>query len=238
MASRYATQIRDGMDVFDSNNDKVGSVEEIYDAATPESRTGGYFRVPTGFLGMGETRHIPFSAIRDIRGDDIYLNVTKDRLDDRDYKEAPVKIDDDDERHTTSPRASEHSGEKIQRLQLREEVLVPRTRSVQTGEVEVGTRIVTEKQTIEVPVSHEEVTVERRAVDRRPTDQSINEQRETITVPVHGEEVTVDKQTVVYEEVDVTTRDVRGTERVSETVRREEAEIDKDNDVEVRDKPR
>jgi uncharacterized protein (TIGR02271 family) len=89
-----------------------------------------------------------------------------------------------------------------------------------------------------VPVSHEEVTVERRAVDRRPSDQPISEQRDTITVPVHGEEVTIDKQTVVYEEVDVTKRDVRGTERVSETVRREEAEIDKDDDVEVRDKPR
>jgi uncharacterized protein (TIGR02271 family) len=221
------------MDVIDVNDEKIGSVEEIYDAATPESRTGGYFRVPTGFLGLGETRHIPFTAIRDIRGDRIYLNVAKDRLDEHGYNEAPIELDEPVERTTTS-----RGGETTQRLQLREEVLVPRTRSVQTGEVEVGTRIVTEKQTVEVPVSHEEVTVERRAVDRRPSDQPISEQRDTITVPVHGEEVTIDKQTVVYEEVDVTKRDVRGTERVSETVRREEAEIDKDDDVEVRDKPR
>lgn len=240
MASRYATQVRDGMDVFDSNGDKIGEVEAIYDSATPESRTGGYFRVPTGFLGLGETRHIPFSAIRDIRNDDIYLNVTKDRLDDRDYNETPVEIDDDDDRieRTTSARDTERSGETTRRLQLREEILVPRTRTVQTGEVEIGTRVVTEKQTVDIPVSHEEVTVERRAVDRRPSDQPIGEQRETINVPVHGEEVTMEKETVVYEEIDVTKRDVRGTERVSETVRREEAVVDKDNDVEVRDKPR
>ena len=233
MASRYVTQVRDGMDVIDVNDEKIGSVEEIYDAATPGSQTGGYFRVPTGFLGLGETRHIPFTAIRDIHDDRIYLNVAKDRLDEHGYNEAPVALDEPTERTTTA-----RSGGQTQRLQLREEVLVPRTRSVQTGEVEVGTRIVTEKQTVEVPVSHEEVTVERRAVDRRPTDQPISEQRDTITVPVHGEEVTIDKQTVVYEEVDVTTRDVRGTERVSETVRREEAKIDKDDDAEVRDKPR
>ena len=235
MASRYVNQVRDGMDVIDVNDDKIGSVEEIYDAATPESRTGGYFRVPTGFLGMGETRHIPFTAIRDIRDNRIYLNVAKDRLDEHGYNEAPIVLDEPDER---TERTTSRSGETTQRLQLREEVLVPRTRSVQTGEVEVGTRIVTEKQTVEVPVSHEEVTVERRAVDRRPSDQPINEQRGTITVPVHGEEVTFDKQTVVYEEVDVTKRDVHGTERVSETVRREEAEIDKGDAVEVRDKPR
>jgi uncharacterized protein (TIGR02271 family) len=79
------------------------------------------------------------------------------------------------------------------------------------------------------------VTIERHAVDRRPSERAIDEHGETISIPVHEEQVTAQKRAVVYEEVEVGKRAVQETQRVSETVRREEAVIDKDGGVEIED---
>jgi uncharacterized protein (TIGR02271 family) len=244
MATRYADQVADGMDVYDVANDKIGTVEEVYEATSGEASAsgGGYLRVPTGFLGMGKEHHIPFSAIRDVREGVIYLNIAKDRLDDLGYDQAPTAIDDDDDARlertaaatstTTEPRRV--SADDARRtLQLREEELIARKRSVEAGAVNLRTEVVSEQRTLDVPVTHEEVVIERHAVDRRPSDRPIGETSETISVPVHEEQVTVDKQAVVYEEVNVGKRDVQETQHVSETVRREEAVIDEKGDVTV-----
>ena len=52
-------------------------------------------------------------------------------------------------------------------------------------------------------------------------------------MPVHEEQVEVEKRAVVYEEVGVGKREVQDTERVSDTVRREEARIERQGDVRV-----
>ncbi len=73
-------QIADGMDVYDSDGDKIGTVSEVYDAARTGSTSGsggGYLRVPTGFLGLGHDYHIPFSDVRSVEGDRINLAVAK-----------------------------------------------------------------------------------------------------------------------------------------------------------------
>jgi len=250
MARNFSNQVADGMDVFDSNDDKIGTVHEVYDASAAEQSTsgGGYLRVPTGFLGLGAEHHIPFSAIRDVREDRIYLNVVKDRLNEMGYDAAPSETDDEfdgttTERTTTTTETTRPVAETGQRravdsregrrLQLREEELVARKRSVQSGEVDIRTEVVSEQRTLEVPVTREEVTIERHAVDRRPSDRPIADRSETISVPVSEEQVTVEKQAVVYEEVTVGKRAVQSTEHVSDTVRREEAVIDKEGDVTI-----
>ena len=60
-------------------------------------------------------------------------------------------------------------GGVVRKLQLREEELVARKRSVEFGEIRVGTEIVSEKRTLDVPVTREKVSVERHPVDRRPS---------------------------------------------------------------------
>jgi len=82
-------------------------------------------------------------------------------------------------------------------------------------------------------VTHEEVIVERHPVEPRPATQPIGE-GQTIEVPVREERVTVEKQPVVYEEVEIGKRAVQEAERVSGTIRREEAHIERDGDVTVR----
>jgi len=243
MATNYGDRVTDGMDVYDVSGEKIGTVEDVYDTTQAKGRSssgGGYLRVPTGFLGLGREHHIPFSAIRSIKGDQIHLRASKDELDELGYGESPTSADDeqaeyvDGERDIGSPASSTaaaHRSSEQQRLQLREEELIPRKRTVQTGEVRLQTDVVEERRTVEVPVTREEVYLERRPIERRPSDRPISEKGETIEVPVMEEDVTVEKRPVVYEEVEVGTRAIQETESVDATVRREELRIEDKNNV-------
>ena len=119
-------------------------------------------------------------------------------------------------------------------VELREEELRARKQDVEAGAVNIRKEVVSEQQTMEVPVTREEVYVERHSVDRREaSDRPIGE-GESIRVPVREEEVTVEKRPVVREEIRVGKQEVQETERVSDTVRREEARIEGEGGVDVR----
>jgi uncharacterized protein (TIGR02271 family) len=231
---RSSEQLYVGMDVFDANDEKIGTVDEILDAAAggASASGGGYLRVLTGFLGLGREHHIPFNAIRSVEGERIYVNFVKDRLDELGYGEGPTEMD-----RRVGPPAGTDSPEAIRRLRLREEELIPRKQSVETGQVRLGKEVVSEQRTLEVPVTREEVTIERRPVERRPSDKPIEETPRTIEVPVREEHVEVEKQPVVYEEVGVRKEQVTQTELVSGQVRREEARIEGAGDVSIRKTP-
>jgi uncharacterized protein (TIGR02271 family) len=141
-------------------------------------------------------------------------------------------------RHTNFADGSQQLGPQTppadeQTVQLREEELHARTQPVESGQVRVGKDVVEEQQTLDVPVTHEEVTIERRPVDRRAADAAIGANDDTISVPVRAEQVSVEKRAVVTEEINVGKRHVQDTQQVSGTVRREEARIEQDGDVDV-----
>jgi len=121
--------------------------------------------------------------------------------------------------------------EDTDRLRLHEEELHATTRPVEAGEVRVTKDVVEEQQSIEVPITREEVYIERRPVDRPATDPNFNE--DEIRVPVMHEEVDVDKTARVREEVEIGKRPVQETQTVSGTVRREEAHVDRTGDINV-----
>jgi uncharacterized protein (TIGR02271 family) len=119
-------------------------------------------------------------------------------------------------------------------VQIKEEELRAHKQPVQAGEVRIGKEVIEEQRSIDVPVTREEVYVERRPVDRRPADNSeIGSGREEIRVPVHEERVQVEKQAVVTEEVNVGKRQVQDTEHVTDTVRKERPLIEREGDVDV-----
>jgi uncharacterized protein (TIGR02271 family) len=131
----------------------------------------------------------------------------------------------------TDRRAAELSTEGEQTVQLREEELQARKQTVQTGEVSIGKEVVSEQRTLEVPVTRDEVFIERHPVEHRPSERPIDERAETLEVPVRQEKVSVEKRAVVYEEVEVGKQQVQETEQVSGTLRREEARIEREGDV-------
>ncbi|HZU67928.1 MAG TPA: YsnF/AvaK domain-containing protein [Ktedonobacteraceae bacterium] len=133
---------------------------------------------------------------------------------------------------TTGQGANAVTGNQTESVQLREEQLQVNKQPVQTGEVGLRKEVVTEQQTINVPVNREEVVIEKRPVSGQPTDQPIGE-GETIRVPVSEEQVNVTKQTVPTGEVAIGKRQVQDTQQVSDTVRREEAHLVQEGDVDV-----
>jgi uncharacterized protein (TIGR02271 family) len=133
---------------------------------------------------------------------------------------------------TATPGLQEAQTEGEQRVRLREEELRAQKQPVETGEVRLRKDVVTEQKSIDVPVTHEEVYIERRPGSGQPAEQPIGE-GETIRVPVREEQVTVEKQPVVREEVELGKRPVQETKQVSDTVRREEAHLERAGDVDV-----
>lgn len=119
------------------------------------------------------------------------------------------------------------------RLQLREEQLNADKQRVQSGEVGLRKEVITEQQNIDVPVTHEEVYIERRPVTGNPVDTTPIGDDETIRIPVSEEQVNVTKNTVVTGEVAIGKRDVQETQQVRGTVRREEARIDRAGNARV-----
>ena len=223
MATRGSSNIREGMDVFDVDGDKIGSVDEI--------GSGGYMKVKTGLLGLGGSWYIPVELVREVRSDDIYLSVDKDDADRLGWNAPPTAT-----RQTggaAATRETARTGESGERVQLREEELRPRKETVQAGEVGLRKEVVSEQQTIDVPVTREEVVIERHPVaGGRPASGEIGTDEE-IRVPVQEERARAEKETVVTEEIEVGKRAVTETEQLTDTVRREEARIEREGDVDI-----
>ncbi|HYG57076.1 MAG TPA: YsnF/AvaK domain-containing protein [Symbiobacteriaceae bacterium] len=140
--------------------------------------------------------------------------------------------DENEREHLNESLESAEHVEDSATMNLREEELDVSKHSVQTGEVALHKDIVEETQTVDVPVTHEEVVVERRAVNAAPSDEPIGDE-ETIRIPVSEERVDVHKNTIVTGEVALHKRAVQETEHVSETVRKERAHVEVEGDPDV-----
>src|SRR5215203_270780 len=110
------------------------------------------------------------------------------------------------------------------RVQRTEEELAAGTREREAGQLKVRKRVRTDREQIEVPTRHEEVSVERVPVEGEATEAQIGE--DEVVVPVTEEEVVVGKRAVAKEEVRIRKDVVEDTEVVEEDVRREEIDIE------------
>ena len=110
------------------------------------------------------------------------------------------------------------------RVQRTEEELAAGTREREAGQLKVRKRVRTDREQIEVPTRHEEVSVERVPVEGEASEAEIGE--DEVVVPVTEEEVVVGKRAVAKEEVRIRKDVVEDTEVVEEDVRREEIEIE------------
>ena len=113
-----------------------------------------------------------------------------------------------------------------QEIQLRAERLVINKQRVQHGEARVRKEIVTEMKSIDVPVSHEELVIERQAVTGDVAVDSAPIADETIRIPLTEEQANISKETVVREEVEIGKRRIEDVEHISEAVRNEKLRVD------------
>ena len=113
----------------------------------------------------------------------------------------------------------------------REELDISKDR-VQTGAVNLRKEVVEEQKTVNVPVTHEEVVIERRALNNEVSDEPISAE-ETIHIPVSEEQVEVGKHTVLTGEIAAHKQEVEGMKQVDETLKREEARVDTEGDPNI-----
>lgn len=129
-------------------------------------------------------------------------------------------------------RPADTATHDVERVQLFGEVLRVHKERINRGEVRVRKDVVTESQTIEVPVVREELVLERVAVPgNTPAASTDIGSSQEIRVPLTEQKVRLEKQPVVREEVRVGKREVPDVERVSGDVRREELRVGSDPDA-------
>jgi len=115
-----------------------------------------------------------------------------------------------------------------------EERLQVGTQNVETGRARLRKYIVTEDVTQTVPVSREEVRIEREPITEANRDQAmagadLTEEEHEVTL--HAERPVVQKETVPVERVRLATETVTDNETVTEQVRKEQIEEEPQTDV-------
>lgn len=134
--------------------------------------------------------------------------------------------DDDTRKNTADDNA---------KLSLRKEELDIDKSKIQKGEVELGKEIIEENKSVDVPVTREEVVIERKSLDNEASDSPITDE-ETVRIPVTEEKVDVGKHTVVTGEVSAHKREIEDTRHIDETLKHEEARINTTGDPDIVDK--
>ena len=217
-----------GFDV-EATDGSIGSVDEAtYDAAS------SYLVVDTGPWIFGKKVLLPAGVVGRVDADDrrVWVNLTQSQI-----KNAPefdeFRYQDEDYRTSIGAYYTEHGGDwDGDVLERREERLTVDKDTEQIGSVRVGKRVVEETQSVDVPVKREELVIERRAVDRPAYDDTLTE--DSVDIPVYGEKVRTGKDARVVEELEVGKTARTDTQRVSDSVRREEFDVDVDEDAKKR----
>jgi len=231
--------ITGGQDVFGADGDKVGSVSGVQ---------GDYMVVSKGFF-FPTDYYIPLNAINTVNDDGVYLTVTKDAALNQGWDTIPASSTSVDQPivdaglHIDNPVTGSTADDAVItddaiRVELAEEELTAQTRPVERGAVQVDKVVTEEQQTLDVPVTEERVTVNRRVVDRDVAPGDTTFEEGTIEVPVRGEDVEVQKRARVREEIEIGKEKTTGTQKVTDTVRREEARISDDTNSVVDDPDR
>jgi uncharacterized protein (TIGR02271 family) len=227
-----------GYEVYDPNGEKIGKVDDLF---VDENDNPEYVGVKTGFLGTRSTL-IPIDTITvDESAGRLVTSADKETV-----KNGPT-FDDDREitpdfenevysyyglqstQITEEPAAygaysAQSTDEDELRIQRSEEELRAGTREREAGALNVRKRVVTERQSIEVPTRREEVTVDRVPVDGETSEAEIGD--DEVRIPVTEEEVVVEKRPVAKEEVRIRKDVVEDTQVVEEDVRKEEVDVD------------
>lgn len=243
-----------GYDVYTSGDEKIGSV---YDALVDDAGSFRYFVIDTGFWVFGKKVLVPMGSVQlDYDRHRVYVSgMTKSEVESMPEYSDDMTIDYDYEervrnvfRPTTATAARptqdrntynyEHDRSLYQanegnhqKIKLYEERVFANKTRQKTGEVTVGKHIETETARVSVPVDKERVIIERTsptdATEVAPGTANFRE-GEVARLEVYEETADIQKKAFVREEVNIRKEVEHDTVEASETVRREELDVDVD----------
>jgi len=235
--------------------DKIGTVRDAL--VEPDSGRIRYLLVDVGGWFSSKEVLVPVGHAR-IDEQGVYFdNLTKDQVKEMsEYREGEMYSSDSmdrDERvlrgmstDTVNTSVSEteltdrtdyqrRAYQTPDRLQLLEERLVVNKDRFKAGSVQIGKRVETHQESVNVPLQREEVVIERHAVsDARPVEGVVlGEGTQTMNVDLEAERANVTKQAYVTEEISVGKRAVTETQTVTDTVGREVLDVNKTGEVKL-----
>ncbi len=234
-----------GRTVYGADNEKIGKI----DGALVEQDTGKirYFIVDVGGWFSSKQVLVP-AGFAEFRGEDeVYINtLTRDRAESMDtYDEDRVYNYNDVQTHdqrvfseefaNVNPTSEANIHNKYydapSKIELLEERLVVGKERYVGGTIAVGKRVVSDEQSVNVTLAEEEAFINRHPVDNRPTDREIGADSRTISIDLEAERANVDKKAYVVEEVEIGKTAHQHQQTVTDTVKREELDVEKTGDV-------
>ena len=248
-----------GATMVDADGDKVGTIESIYlDDQTGEPE---WALVNTGLFGT-KSSFVPLAQATS-SGDQVQVPYDKQLIKAAPKMDPDQHLSEAEEQqlwrhygldygrgYTTDTADRDRDGvyDRVQDTAVGRDTSGPTTDQAMTRseeELRVGTQtrergrarlrkyVVTETQQVTVPVSREEVRVEREPItdanlDAATSGPAISEEEHEVTL--HEEEVVVDKRAVPRERVRLDKKTVTDERQVSEEVRKEHIEVDGDQE--------
>ena len=168
-----------------------------------------------------EKFYIPKYLVQGYDGDTLWFNASKDQLEGWKRDSPP------DDNEYSQYKTQETPSDVETRIPLIEERLNV-SKSTSTSEATITKEPVTETKTVEVPVTHDELTVERRPASESSssttTERPVQSKTDT-KVQLNKEDVQVTKDAYVKEEVVVKKKPVTETRTVSDTVTSEKIDV-------------
>lgn len=167
-----------------------------------------------------ERFYIPKYLVQGYDGNTLWFNASGDQLDAWKRDSAPSYDEYSRFRKEDTPRDIETRIPAIEeRLQV--------SKRASTEEAVITKKPVTETKTVDIPVTHEEMTVERRRASGAGAERPVSSDTE-VKVPLRKEEVEVTKKPYVKEEVVIKKEPVTETKTVSDTVTSEKVDVEKE----------
>jgi uncharacterized protein (TIGR02271 family) len=200
------------------NDEDLGKVQEVGDT---------YVLVQKGLISK-EKFYIPQSEVEGYDGDVLRFKISEDDIRSKYLGDMPPSVSssvDDNTNNNEEENIAKQEESESTRVPLVEEKLNVSKREVTYKEATLIKEPATETKTVEVPVTHEELIVERRPPTEATTSQDELKPpvttREEIKIPLKKEEVEVKKESYVKEEVVLKKKRVTEKKTINEEVRGE-----------------
>jgi uncharacterized protein (TIGR02271 family) len=245
----------DGCTVHTTDGDKIGKVGQVYfDDVTGQA---AWVTVQTGLFGTKET-FVPLDQAN-MTDDGLVIPYAKDRVKDAPSMEVDHHLSQAEEQElyryygldyqggndtgtaytgtetgrTDTGRTETRTGTSDDAMTLSEEKLDVHTEKREAGRARLRKHVVTENVTKTVPVTREEVRVEREPITDANRDDALSGadfKEDEHEVVLHEERAVVDKETVPTERVRLAKDTVTDEQQVSDEVRKERLDTDGDLD--------
>jgi uncharacterized protein (TIGR02271 family) len=225
-----------GRNAIDTAGEKIGKVDQVY--VNDSTGAPDWITVKTGMFGHDRFAPLHGSSFT---GEDLVLPYGKDVVKDSPEVADTEHLDADESDalyayyqqylgqgggyETGHAQTTGNGGNSEGYLTRSEEQLKVGTEQVAAGRAGIRKFVVTEQQTVNVPVSHDEVRVVREPMTPGDSVDGATIGEDSIEVGLMQDKVVVDKDVVGVEKVHLATEKVTDQQAVTEQVRKEQIEV-------------